>query len=70
MICFFTNQQIPPCGIVFGEKAILEESYEPSLDKLRFPGIFIPVSPTVSKCLNPFGRFCGPKTLFAWDLHC
>ena len=39
MICLFhqlcKNQQIPPCGFFFGEKETLEESYEPSLDKLR-----------------------------------
>ena len=38
MICLFhrlcKNQQIPPFGIFFCEKGTLEESYEPSLDKL------------------------------------
>ena len=34
MICYFTNQQIPQEGF-FGEKAILQESNEPSLGKLR-----------------------------------
>ena len=44
MICLFhrlcKNQQFPQYGFFFGEKAILEESFEPSLDKLRWPGIF------------------------------
>ena len=44
MICLFhllcKKQHIPQCGFFFVEKALLEESYEPSLDKLRWPGIF------------------------------
>jgi hypothetical protein len=47
MVCLFHQPTNPTMWIFFGEKAILEESYEPSLDKLRWPGIFIPVSPTV-----------------------
>jgi hypothetical protein len=35
MICLFHQPTNPTLWIFFGEKAILEESYEPSLDKLR-----------------------------------
>jgi hypothetical protein len=44
MICLFhrlcKNQQIQPCGFFFCEKETLEESYEPSFDKLRYLGFF------------------------------
>ena len=36
----------------FGEKEWLEESFEPSLGKLCWPGIFMPVSPTVDHQLD------------------
>ena len=35
MICLFNQPTNPTRWIFFGEKAILEESDEPSLDKLR-----------------------------------
>ena len=41
------KQQFPQDGFLGGEKAILEESYEPSLGKLRWPAFFMTVYPTV-----------------------